>query len=43
MYSAEEQETLWRGLRILASMIARAHLRRQASHSGTAPSRPAEE
>ena len=36
-YSAEERETLRRGLRIIARMIARAHLRRQASRSVAAP------
>ena len=41
-YSAKQQETLRRGLRILARMIARAHLRRQASRSGPAPEPPAE-
>ena len=30
-YSPEQRETMRRGLRILARMIARAHLRRQAS------------
>ena len=35
-YTAEERETLRRGLRILARVIARAHLRRQASQSGAA-------
>ena len=32
-----------RGLRILARMIARAHLRRQASRSGAALRPPAED
>ena len=41
-YSAQERETLRRGLRIIARMIARAHLRRQASHSVTAPRTPSE-
>ena len=35
-------ETVRRGLRILARMIARAHLRRQASRSGAALRPPAE-
>ena len=42
-YSAEERETLRRGLRILALMIARAHLQRQASRSAAAPRPPAED
>ena len=42
-YSAEQRETLRRGLRILVRMIARAHLRRQASRSGAAPKPPAED
>ena len=42
-HSAEERETVRRGLRILARMIARAHLRRQASRSGAAPRPPAED
>ena len=42
-YSAEERETLRRGLRIIARMIARAHLRRQAARSVTAPRPPAED
>ena len=41
-YSAEQQETLRRGLRILAQMIVRAHLRRQVSQSGAATESPAE-
>ena len=36
MHSAEERETLRRGLRILARMIARAHLRRLASRAAVA-------
>ena len=36
-HSAEERETVRRGLRILARMIARAHLRRHESRSGVAP------
>ncbi|MDD9995587.1 MAG: hypothetical protein OXS35_07580 [Dehalococcoidia bacterium] len=39
-YSTERQETVRRGLRILARMIARAHLRRQASRSLPAPRSP---
>ena len=42
-HSAEERETVRRGLRILARMIARAHLRRQASRSAAAPRPPAED
>ena len=42
-YTAEERETLRRGLRILARMIARAHLRRQESRSGAAPQPSAED
>ena len=41
-HSAEERETVRRGLRILARMIARAHLRRQASRSAAAPRPPTE-
>ena len=41
-YTAEQQETLRRGLRILARIIARSHLRRQESRSGAA-SRPSAE
>ena len=40
--SAEQQEAVRRGLRILARMIARAHLRRLALRSGAAPEPPAE-
>ena len=40
---AEQRETLRRGLRTLARMIARAHLRRQASRSVTAPRPTAED
>ena len=39
-YSAEQRETMRRGLRILARVIARAHLRRQSSRSGAAPEPP---
>ena len=42
-YSPEQRETVRRGLRILARMIARAHLRRQASRSAAAPRPPAED
>ena len=42
-HSADQQETVRRGLRILARMIARAHLRRQASRSGAALRPPAED
>ena len=41
-YSAEERETLRRGLRIIARMIARAHLRRQVARSAASPRPPAE-
>ena len=43
MHSAEERETLRRGLRILARMIARAHLRRQEFRSAVAHRSPAED
>ena len=42
-YSAEERETLQRGLRILARIIARGHLRHQESRSGAAPKPSAED
>ena len=42
-HSAEERETVRRGLRILARMIARAHLRRQASRSVAALRPPAKD
>ena len=42
-HSAEQQETVRRGLRILARMIARAHLRRQASRSEAALRPPADQ
>ena len=35
-YTAEQREQMRRGLRILARIIARAHLRRQASLPGVA-------
>ena len=41
-YTAEQQETLRRGLRILARIIARSHLRRQESRSTAAPRPPTE-
>lgn len=41
-YTAEERETVRLGLRILARMIARAHLRRLASRSGPETRPPAE-
>ena len=41
--SAEERETVGRGLRIIARMVARAHLRRQASRSPAAPRPPADQ
>ncbi len=41
-YSAEQRKELLRGLRILACVIARAHLRRQALRSGAGPEPPAE-
>ena len=40
--SAEERETVRHGLRMLAGMVVRAHLRRQASRSGAVPEPPAE-
>lgn len=42
-YSAEQQETVRRGLRVLARMIARSHLRRQASRSLPAPRPPVQD
>ena len=39
-YSAEERETVQRGLRILARIIARAHLRRHALQAETEPETP---
>ena len=38
-YTAERQETVRHGLRILARMIAHAHLRRQADRDRDAPRR----
>ena len=42
-HSTEERETVRRGLRIIARMIARAHLRRQAARSPAAPRPPADQ
>ena len=42
-YTVEQQETLRRGLRIIARMIARAHLQRQASPSSSSPRPTAED
>ena len=42
-HSAEQRETMRHGLRILARMVARAYLRRQASRSGVAPRPHAED
>ena len=39
-YSAQQRERMQRGLRILARMIVRAHLRREASRSGSVPHEP---
>ena len=36
-YTAGQQERMQRGLRILARMIIRAHLRREASQAGPSP------
>ena len=41
--SAEQRETVRRGLRILARIIARAHLQRLASRSEAAPRPTAED
>ena len=40
VYTAEQRETVRRGLRILAKIITRAHLRRQAARSGAAAPGP---
>ena len=40
VYTPEQRETVRRGLRILARIIARAHLRRQAERSGAAAPGP---
>ena len=42
-YTTAQREQLQRGLRILARMIVRAHLRRQASRPGAAPGMSAED
>ena len=39
-YTAEEREMVRRGLRVLAKIIARAHLRRQAERGSTAAPGP---
>ena len=39
-YTAEQRERMQAGLRILARMIARAHLRRESSRAGLAPTEP---
>ena len=36
-YTPQQRERMQRGLRILARMIVRAHLRREASQGGPAP------
>lgn len=36
-YTPKQREQMQRGLRILARMIVRAHLRREASQGGPAP------
>ena len=36
-YTAEQRETLRLGLRVLAKIISRAHLRRQAERSAASP------
>ena len=48
VYTAEQRETARRGLRILAKIIARGHLRRQADRSseaapGSPPRKPGSE
>ena len=40
VYTAEQRERMQRGLRILAHMIVRAHLRREASRAGSSPPEP---
>ena len=40
-YTAAQRKTMRQGLRILARIIASAHLRRQADRSSTAAPRPA--
>ncbi len=39
-YAAEHRETVRRGLRVLAKIIARVHLRRQAARTNTAAPGP---
>ena len=39
-YTAEQRERIQRGLRILARMIVRAHLRREASRAASALPEP---
>ena len=39
-YTAKQREQLQRGLRILARMIVRAHLRREAPRAGSSPPEP---
>ena len=41
-YTPKQRETVRHGLRMLAGMVVRAHLRRQTSRSGAVPERPAE-
>ena len=38
VYTAEQREIMQQGLRILARIIARTHLRREASRTESAPS-----
>ena len=40
VYTAGQRKTMRQGLRILARIIARAHLRRQASGAGSSPPEP---
>ncbi|MDE2669684.1 MAG: hypothetical protein OXI51_08510 [Chloroflexota bacterium] len=40
VYTPEQRETLESGLRILARMIAREHLRRERARGGTDGSKP---
>ena len=39
-YTAEQRDQMQRGLRILARMIVRAHLRREVSCAGPSPQEP---
>ena len=39
-YTAEQRDQMQRGLRILARMIIRAHLRREASRARPSPPEP---